>query len=267
MERKPALPESQTTANIAVTTIASIMGGVATFSVSNPLFGIFVGSLVQASIKEFISIQLTSTGYKRLEDFWATVVRKVHFRQNKGEKINSQLFDSKDGTQFSLRDVYASAIMKALWDAEDKKRKYYASFIANLSFEDSLDLSRSILMVDLIYKISYRQLCLLVIFNNNAQNLHQLRDKDYRKGEEGLQANDLVLIALLQEVVELNSLNLLQLPNDTILGLTDVCLAKMIILPTGKELIRLMSLDEIAPEDIQPSINLLKASRKSRHSQ
>lgn len=247
------------------------MGSLSGLLIGGPV-GMAVGAVVGASMTELVRLQLGPVGQKRHQEFWRLVLERMTDRNKNGEMVNKDLFEVKKDGSFAIKGVCEGAVMGAIEDNEDKKRKYYANFMANIAFDRPLDIPRATLMINIALRLSYRQLCLLRVFSRiKVTNINNLRDTDYRGGRQAgeggsIQLDDLVLVALLQEITDLYKDNLLQIPNNTILGLTDINPAKIILLPTARELVRLMNLEEIPDEDLESVVELLSSHRLSNAS-
>ena len=94
-------------------------------------------------------------------------------------------------------------------------------------------------MIKLGQGLSYHQLCLLSLFAQ--KNKFKLRQGDYR----GTTKIGLDKVSLLQEAFGLASLELINIPGDAILGLTDINPDRMDLNGEGRILFQLMELSKI----------------------
>ncbi len=81
-----------------------------------------------------------------------------------------------------------------------------------------------------------------------------LRQTDYR----GVGSFIMHLISVLHEICGLYNNYMVQIPNDTILGLTDVNPGKLNVIGNGARLYNLMELSELDKKDYFPLVQLLK---------
>jgi len=125
-----------------------------------------------------------------------------------------------------------------------------------MAFDKRISKEEAYLYIKTAESLTYRQLCLLVIFADPANtNPFGLRQSDYR-GAGG--SFPFEFIALLQEIYDLFKRGLLGMNDDTMLGLTDVNPSKLKTQGSGIILIRSMELINLPIDDLESIINLLK---------
>jgi hypothetical protein len=118
--------------------------------------------------------------------------------------------------------------------------------MANIAFESNFDKARANFLLKLANNLSYRQLCLIAILAG-TEIKSKLRTTDYRGDASSITQH---LASILHEIKEMHNYDIVNIPNDTLLGITDVNPSKMKVQGAGVELGRLMELNKIPASDL-----------------
>ncbi len=227
-------------------------GALIGFASGGPI-GAIIGSVMPIVIDA--AQRLTGRRRKKVAALVAFTVSKIDEHLDSGKEIRNDGFfsDNRDAPS-SAFEIWERAINFAENESEQKKLKYIANLIANISFEPSISQPQANELLKIAESLSYQQLSLLQIFANQPIKL-SLRDGDYRGQKENFTFDKL---SVLTEVLELHRYGIIIMPNDTMLGISDVNPRKIDLLGIGKSLFRLMELHQIPVDDLSYSINHLK---------
>jgi hypothetical protein len=150
-------------------------------------------------------------------------------------------------------EVIEGILLSVQREHEEKKLPFIGNLMANIFFEPNIDRMQANLMIRISQSISYRQLCILSIFEH-TEDFALLKESDYR-GEDRI---DFKLVSLFQEICDLWTQGILNCSGEANLSLRDVNPSKMRIQGMGILLYNLMELWEIDEEDIESIVTLLR---------
>ena len=166
--------------------------------------------------------------------------RKAQQRLNNGHKIrDDDFFNAHPPDRSAAEEIIEGVLIAAQREHEEKKVPYYGYLLANIAFTTTINRAHGNLLIRLGQSLSYNQLCLLAVFA--MKDKFRLRGEDYR----GTSDVSLDMLAILQESYGLSSMELINIPGDKVLGLTDVNPAKMDLNGDGRLLVTLMELFSI----------------------
>lgn len=186
----------------------------------------------------------------------AIALSNIKERLESGEIPRSDgFFDDKESKRSDAEDVLEGTLLKCKAAYEERKVKYGGKFFSNLSFRDDIDLNRATYFLQIFEKLTYRQLCLLNIFNRvgNSLRCHDLTNIDGTPEQWGI----------LQEIQELKDLNLIYQGDKnqkltTTWGLGSLIPAWLYATNLGQNFQQLFSLDEIPDVDLDEIVLLLR---------
>ena len=149
----------------------------------------------------------------------------------------TKFFTHKTNERSSAEEIIEGVVLAAQREYEERKILYYGNLLANIAFSPGISKAHANLLIKLGQNLSYRQLCLLVLFAR--PNKSKLRQENYRSAP----TMNVTKVALLQEVFELESIGLISSGN-VVFGHTDIIPGKMYLEGQG-EIAQLMGLSNI----------------------
>lgn len=223
------------------------VGGVVGFALGGPA-GAIIGGTATPLITEFSKRLLTSRQKAKVGAALIYAQKTIQHNLDRGLTPNTEFFKDKnnDGRP-DANEIWEGILINAEKEYEERKIPYYGNLMANLAFEKNFSKERAGFLLKLSRNLSYRQLCLIAIFTG-TQIKPKLRKVDYRGDAASISQH---LASILHEILEMYNLGIVNLPNDSILGLTDVNPSSMTVQGAGVELERLMELNKISAEDLQ----------------
>jgi len=132
-------------------------------------------------------------------------------------------------------EIAEAAILASQRDAQQLKAPLMGRLLARLQFEPDVDSAFAYELIRQTESITYRQLCLLSLFNLNYRDRYKLPDKIDTKTFNGPYE---IRVGLLQEIVDLHSRTMLQQRAIDHPG-TDLIVAAVNIAPARQELVAL----------------------------
>ena len=177
---------------------------------------------------------------------------KISERIEAGEQIRDDgFFDSKPDGRPDAEEVAENILLKAQREAEEKKLPFMANLLSNVAFDTAISGQLAHQIVKAAEALTYRQLCLLLLFSSNATA--HLRNADYR----GVQSFPLELLQVLYECHDLYNRGLVSIGGEAAFGPTDMKPAVMRTQGLGAFIFNLMGLAQIPPDDLTPLITEL----------
>jgi hypothetical protein len=187
----------------------------------------------------------------------AFAARKIQENIANGQQIRQDgFFETQPGERAAAEEVLEALLLVAQREHQEKKLPFYGNLLANIAFHHEIDRAYANLLIRLGDQISYRQMCLLVLFASQRKDGYHLRQEDYRSASTTADT-----IALLQEIYELYSQGMLNASGEALLGIGDVKPAKMKVQGTGAMLCNLMELwriESLREEDLIETAILLR---------
>jgi hypothetical protein len=170
------------------------------------------------------------------------------FKQNLRERrtLREDGFLSRNTNERSAAaEIFEGVLLAAQREYEERKIKFEGNFFANIVCDSSVDRASANFLLRAAQTLSYRQLCIMALFVQREK--FSLRNRDYRNVERFY---DNILFALLQEIYELYSRQMLFIDGEAMESLFDIIPAKMVIAGPAKKLYSLMGLEEAEQSDI-----------------
>lgn len=244
---------SDITGNLAGSALGFLMAGPP---------GAFAGAAAGPAIKHVLSglaedVLARTISQREKTRMSATLIfaaDKVRKRLEEGKKPREDGFFASDGLHRApAEEIAEGVVLAAQRDHEEKKLRFYGNLLANLAFVPGIDQGHANLLLRLGQDLSYRQLCLIVLFRAQDQNL--LRKTDYRKDPASVKGTT---IPILQEIYDLFRRGMITSGGSYLLGLADI--KPSVITPegTGVTLYNLMELHEIDFDDVNALIPQLQ---------
>ncbi len=248
------------------TTSASV-GGLLGLILAGPP-GILLGAAATALFGEGIRSVLDRAANGRAVTVLTLARERIWTEMKSGGAVlrsDGFLDDSVSGRS-DAEEVLEQIVQAAQQEPEERKLPFMANLYASIAFRDDVDRGMATLFVRTAEQLSYRQLCLISVFMTRAA--YALRATDYvHLGDGALEpAIDLAspLGGVLEEAYDLFTRGFLEGTDGAMTGRWDshlsqiyICPAKMKVRGTGSWLYKLMRLDQLPVQDLDPLVALL----------
>ncbi len=189
---------------------------------------------------------------------------KIQEKLNAGEKLRSDDFFQKPTKTHAAcaeiafaerpasQEVLEGILLATQREHEEKKIPFLGNLLANFAFRSDIDSSQANMLIKLGKGISYRQMCLLSLFENSEK--FRMRDKDYSNSI----LYDEKKASLLQEIYALEIQDLLIYPEHVVIGSSAVNPSKMKLQLVGYMLYSLMELSRIDDAELDLIASMLQ---------
>lgn len=179
---------------------------------------------------------------------------KIKDNLNNGMHVREDDFFSNDiGNKPPAHEILEGILLASQREHEEKKLHFYGNLLGNIAFYSEIDKAQANLLIRIAESLSYRQMCLIYIFVSKEN--FNLRKNDYGESVERVKPE---LGALLLEIYDLDSKQLLNCGEQVILSVTGVNPSKMNVQGMGMILFELLELYKINEDDINPIVQLLQ---------
>lgn len=177
-EKKDGITELiETGAELSGVVGASLLGAI----VAGP-FGAIIGGASGMLIKksfETVGFELKSRILGKREEVrigaaFTYGMAKIKERIDKGESVREDSFFLPYNERRPASDeLLEGVLLSAQREYEELKVKYYGYLMANIAFSPDIGRSRASFLIRIVERLSYRQLCLIELFNDtNKYNLY-----------------------------------------------------------------------------------------------
>lgn len=239
----------------AVTIGAEIVG----WSAGNALgflFGGPVGSAAGGAAGVIISRSLVAAGAEvcerilsprekaRVGAALAVAAERTQERLANGDHVREDGFFSDGTDRPPIEEVTEGLLLAAQRAYDEKKVQYIGRMSANLNFRPDLNVQSASVLVRFADQLSYQQMCLLRLCQDNATG------RQLKAGKADQQVKSPAHGALLSDLLELERLGFINNGGTAVLGLSDVDPPAMRLQLFGIHLYSLMELGNIPDEDI-----------------
>lgn len=195
---------------------------------------------------EFMDRTLSYRERMRVASVVALAAERIDKKLKQGfEPRHDGFFDGEPGNRSAAEEIAEGVLIAGQREHEEKKLPYLANLLANIAFHAEIDRAYANLLVSLSEQLSYRQLCLLALFKDKDR--YSLRRDDYR----ATSTFSIRLVAVLQEVTDLESRGLLNASGVAILDLAGVNPAEMDVQGVGIDVCTLMELWQIEENELR----------------
>jgi hypothetical protein len=236
---------AELTGDLAACAIGFLLGG--------PVGGV-VGAVGASAIKQTLihlsgdAVARTLSRRERVRI--GTVVTyaadKIRNKLANGATLRNDGFLDETATGRSDADEVAEGIILiSEREHEERKLPYYGNLLANLAFTPGVDRAYANYLVRTAQTLSYRQLCLLLLFVVKAKL--PLRKSEYRNDLKAITAQS---APVLLEVYDLYTRQMLNGGGSALLGVTDVNPSAMEVQAAGVQLFQLMELNTLSQPDV-----------------
>jgi len=185
------------------------IGGALAFLAGGPIVA-GVGAAVGTFLgKTFISIGsdihdrfLSPKEEMRIGAATAIALSDINEKLQSGKIIRDDgFFQEKQEKRSDAEDILEGTLLKCKAAYEERKVQHAGKFFSNISFDKDINSEMACYFLQVFEKLTYRQLCLLNIFNRTGNRLRASSLTGVRTGGE--------LWWILQEIQELKDLNLI----------------------------------------------------------
>ena len=241
---------AEITGNLAGSAVSYFMGG--------PI-GALAGGAFSPVLRHMLGLAtdviergISKSETKRIGATLTFAAAKVRERLDRGEKVREDgFFEEEANNRAAADEIAEGVILVAQREHEEKKLKFYGALLANLAFTPGIDRGYSNLLLRLGDQLSYRQLCLLVLFTlKDSIEGPGLRKKDFRTEVGQKVTVSTPAMAILYEVFDLYSRGLVSGGASALLGLLDINPAQMTVQGAGPVLFQLMELYTVDMTDV-----------------
>lgn len=147
--------------------IDSAVGGLAAaMSATNPVLGIVGNAFaptVACAVKSLLPKALGEREQQRVETVFIHAIEKIKLMLDKGEMPRDD--ESYHGvTSMGIpkaQEILEGVLLKARDEFQSKKLECYSSFFANLCFDETISFEHANFLLNMIERLSYRQICIL----------------------------------------------------------------------------------------------------------
>ena len=171
-------------------------------------------------------------------------LRRIEYNISHGKKIRSDGFIVDDDILSDSNTILEGVTVKLQKEWELKQLEFYGNFLGNISFKPDININYATVLLRLIESLSYRQLCIIVVFVKNGTPEIDLSsiESSYKKNYMMHQFN----YSLYSDLSELLRLSVLKPVPPFTLGST---LGNSVLSDIGEKLFELMNLSEICKDD------------------
>lgn len=207
------------------------MGGLIGLTVAGPAGAILAGAggVVITKILEKLGIEISDRVLGKREEvrvgaLFTYSIAKIKENLDNGRHLREDsFFDENISQRSDAEEVYEGLILAVQKEHEEKKIEYMGKMIGNIAFREDIDKAFANLLIKRASNLSYRQICLIKIFYDNAMALNinedgiGLRKSNYREQEISKE-----LIPVLYEIFELCNEELIVNGKHLVNGLIDI---------------------------------------------
>jgi hypothetical protein len=171
-------------------------------------------------------------------------VTKIQARLNSGEKPREDDFFNRENqySRSNADEIFEGALLKSKNEHEEKKIRIIANIFANTTFHSEISSSEANHILQVTENMTYRQLCILALFERKAEFDIHLATKDSTDDDEISIIEDL---SALQEIYQLHNLGLVARIDVDIKDADGWIEGKII---TSQNYYALLSFDNVVPD-------------------
>lgn len=232
------------TGNIA----GALIGG----SIAGPV-GIIVGAsiptIISTSFKsissDIINRRISKREEQKIGAGYIFALERIKKNIENGRTIRNDGFFDNTNVLSDSNTILEGVTVKLQKEWELKKLRFYGNFLGNISFRQDIDFNYASVMLRLIDSLSYRELCLIVVFKNKGTPEIDLSllEKTFKNNFMSHKFNNSMYI----DLVELDKFTVFRRVPPFAVGAT---LGNCVLSDLGEKLYELMNLSEIDKSDI-----------------
>ena len=183
----------------------------------------------------------------------ALAASKIKQRLDAGEQIRQDGFFEGDASERSDAEEFAESVLtKAQRESEEKKLRYMANLLANVSFDESTSIEFAQQITKLAEQLTYRQLCLLKLAA--FAQFNSLRKRNYTQEQSFAKE----LRQILYELMDLFQRGLIHNGSEHPLSVKSLVPNNLGVHGVGADVFNLMGLREIPESELVPLSEVLK---------
>lgn len=239
---------------------SGISGGLAALSTAYPAFSPLF-SVLQPVAEDFASRALSTKERDRVDRTYEEIIDKIGKKLEAGSVPRTDDYWAPNAEGVSNATVLLEGVLiKARDEYEEKKRRYFPNFCANMCFAEHLPYERLNTILRLFEQLTYRQLLILAYVSRNKEINIEGWESNVRLVTETDKYYDVYC-----EVLNLYNSNLLRNPQQ---GWSSKGVSSLNLSPLGKDLVILAELDNMPEPEISEvasyinAINSILASHK-----
>lgn len=150
-------------------------GGAALLSVS--------GVAITKAIILFAQKHMAQRERERVGATAAFLIYRIKNRLDNGDRTNDKLFATTDNHITDGEQLLEGVLLKAKEEYIEKKVPYLGYFYANIVFEQNLSPPAAFHLLEILSKLSYRQIILISLLNDSDIDMEHLRSKTHSSVE------------------------------------------------------------------------------------
>lgn len=230
---------------------ASAAGAALGLIIAGPL-GASIGAVAGAALDPVIGDVFSKVGNHiserllgpreqvRIGATFVNALDKIQKRLHSGMKVrDDDFFEAQENDRSKAESILEGALLKVRDSYEEKKIEFYSNFLANITFDSSIDFEKGNALLRMLEQLSYRQISMLAYFSeieslNTAQWM-----PSFQKIEELRKYQDFYF-----ELMDLYNKQLLQQAGNAV----SLSVTSLRISPLGKSMGRLMNVEAIDGE-------------------
>ena len=171
--------------------------------------GAIVGEALKTVLGEMADRVLSRGEVRRTNTLAWFAEREIRAALDRGRPLRTDgFFDADTSDRSAADEVFEGVFLAAQREPEERKLALLGKMMARLAFSPTIDRSECNLLIRLAQQLSYRQFCLLSLFNLANRDTYHLRS-DIANNPWDLHDND-PRVGVLQEVLDLHRHTLVQ---------------------------------------------------------
>lgn len=203
--------------------------------------------VVSSGIKMIIPETITERESSRVKAVVYDIILKISHRLGIGDcPRNDDFYNAVDGCVPNAQEVYEGVLLKSREESQAKKLAFYSTFFANLCFDETIDIEHSHYLLNLIERLTYRQLVILAYLSDGKVVQTNRWDALFKdsSNEELIRYYDFY-----SEYVDMYNIRLITQTtkmNGFALGMSETKISML-----GLSVSKLLSLDDVIDRDIE----------------
>lgn len=173
------------------------------------VIGAIAGEALKSVFGEMAKRALGNREARRIGSINEIAAEEIRRQLDSNRPLRTDGFFDRDTDDRSAADeVFEGVLLVAQREHEEKKLHLLGKMMARFAFSPSIDCSECNFLIRLAERLSYRQFCLLSLFNLDKRDSYNLRT-DIKSNSWSLVDND-PRVGVLQDILELHRLTLVQ---------------------------------------------------------
>jgi len=226
----------------------SVVGATIGLAIAGPagaLGGAIIGPLVSQTFKKVgleISERYLGTREQiRVGATYTLALEKISDLIKSGKTVrNDDFFSEQKNDRSKSETILEGTLLKAKNEYEEKKIRFYSNFLANLSFDNSINFEKGNTLLRILEQLSYRQIIILAYFSEIDSLSTERWMISFKDKKELGEYQDFY-----SELLDLYNKQLIQQTG----GGISMSISSLGISPLGKTLCNLINIEEILEED------------------